>query len=134
MVLLQVWDLTAGRLVHEWAHAAAVTAIEYHPAEYVVASASVDGNCMVYDLEHYQLISSLGPQNAGTAKGWCPCSARSVLFPLHMQNANTADDRRSIVAMSQVGKVLVAGVNALAFSESGAVLYCATPEVADGWA
>ena len=41
--LLKLWDLTAGKLLTDFrAHAGAVTSVEFHPNEFLLASGSTD--------------------------------------------------------------------------------------------
>ena len=63
----QVWDLMAGRLMHEFTeHTAAITGLEFHPSEFLLAAASADHTMALLDLDPLGLIDTLGPDPAGT--------------------------------------------------------------------
>lgn len=62
---IQVWDLTAGKLLHEFRHEDAITAIEYHPSEFILATSSADRTVKWWDLETAELIDTAGPETTG---------------------------------------------------------------------
>lgn len=64
-VYVQVWDLTAGKLLHEFRHEDAITAVEYHPSEFILATSSADRTVKWWDLETSELIDSAGPETTG---------------------------------------------------------------------
>ena len=42
-IVLQLWDLTSGKLLHDFkSHTAAATCVEFHPKEFLLATASND--------------------------------------------------------------------------------------------
>lgn len=61
--------MTAGKLLHEFKHQDAITAIKYHPSEFVMATSSADRTVKWWDLETSELIDTAGPETTG---GLCP--------------------------------------------------------------
>jgi len=58
-LLLQIWDLRAGKLMSELCdHAGPVHDVEFHPHEFLLASASKDRTVKFWDLETFQLVST----------------------------------------------------------------------------
>ena len=62
---LQVWDLTAGKLLHSFCHEDAITGLEFHPSEFVLATGSADRTVKWWDLETSELIDTAGPETTG---------------------------------------------------------------------
>ena len=57
----------AGRLMHEFKeHTAAITSLEFHPSEFLLAAASAEHTVALLDLDNVGLIDLLGPDQAGT--------------------------------------------------------------------
>lgn len=57
--LFQLWDIRAGRELHEFVeHSGPVTAVEFHPHEFLLTSASTDKTVNFYDLESFSLVST----------------------------------------------------------------------------
>lgn len=57
--MLQLWDIRAGRLFKEFSdHTGSVTAVEFHPNEFLLASGSCDRSVNFWDLENFQLVST----------------------------------------------------------------------------
>ena len=63
---LQVWDLTAGKLLHDFRHEDAITGVEYHPSEFILATSSADRTVKWWDLETSEMIDTAGPDMTGT--------------------------------------------------------------------
>ena len=56
---LQIWDLRAGKLMTEFDdHSGPVNDVEFHPHEFLLASASNDRYVNFYDLEQFKLVST----------------------------------------------------------------------------
>lgn len=57
--LFQLWDLRAGKMMTEFAqHTGPVSDVEFHPHEFLLASASHDRTVNFWDLEKFSLVSS----------------------------------------------------------------------------
>jgi katanin p80 WD40 repeat-containing subunit B1 len=57
--MFQLWDIRAGRLFKEFSdHTGPVTAVEFHPNEFLLASSSSDRSVNFWDLENFQLVST----------------------------------------------------------------------------
>ena len=69
---LQLWDLSAGRLLVEFKdHQGPVSSIRFHPKEFLLARGSSDRTTKVWDLETFQLLAEPSPESN---------AVRSVLF------------------------------------------------------
>ena len=77
-----MWDLTAGRLMHEFsAHVAEITGLEFHPCEFLLAAAAADGTVALLDIDAAGVADTLGPDPAGVActlLARIPCTAEAV--------------------------------------------------------
>lgn len=63
IILFQLWDLRMGRMLKEFPdHTAAVNSVEFHPHEFLLASASQDNTINFWDLEHFKLVSATGKE------------------------------------------------------------------------
>ena len=60
-----MWDLTAGKLLHDFCHEEAITGLEFHPSEFVLATSSADRTVKWWDLETSELIDTAGPETTG---------------------------------------------------------------------
>ena len=60
-----MWDLTAGKLLHAFQHEDAITGLEFHPSEFVLATSSADRTVKWWDLETSELIDTAGPEVTG---------------------------------------------------------------------
>ncbi len=60
-----MWDLTAGKLLHEFQHEDSITGLEFHPSEFVLATSSADRTVKWWDLETSELIDTAGPEVTG---------------------------------------------------------------------
>lgn len=59
LLKLQLWDIRAGKVLKEFAeHSGAVTSVEFHPHEFLLASGSAGRSVNFWDLESFQLVSS----------------------------------------------------------------------------
>lgn len=57
--VFQLWDIRAGRELHKFVeHSGPVTAVEFHPHEFLLTSASTDKTVNFYDLESFSLVST----------------------------------------------------------------------------
>lgn len=63
--LSQVWDLTAGKLLHDFQHEDSITGLEFHPSEFVLATSSADRTVKWWDLQTSELIDTAGPEVTG---------------------------------------------------------------------
>ena len=55
---VKIWDLRAGKMMTEFHdHKGPVTVVEFHPHEFLLASASVDRTVNFWDLETFKLVS-----------------------------------------------------------------------------
>jgi WD40 repeat protein len=60
---VKLWDLTAGKLMHDFAsHEGDVTAVDYHPSEFLLATGSADRTVKFWDLETFELVASTPPE------------------------------------------------------------------------
>ena len=66
-----MWDLTAGKLLHEFSHDDAITGLEFHPTEFVLATGSADRTAKWWDLETAELIDSASPETTGKPGSTC---------------------------------------------------------------
>lgn len=56
---MQIWDLTAGKLAGTLTgHKGAISALDFHPSEFLLASGSVDGSAAFWDLEGFTRVSA----------------------------------------------------------------------------
>ena len=61
--LLRIWDLTAGKLLHEFKdHSNAITGVKFHPNEYFLASSSADRTVKFWDLDTFSNVETAGPE------------------------------------------------------------------------
>lgn len=61
--LLRIWDLTAGKLLHEFKnHTNAITKVRFHPNEYFLASSSADRTVKFWDLDTFSNVETAGPE------------------------------------------------------------------------
>lgn len=59
-LLLQLWDLTAGKQLHEFKlHEGPIRAMEFHPTEFLLATGSQDRTCKLWDLEKFELVGNM---------------------------------------------------------------------------
>ena len=59
-----MWDLVVGKVVKEFkSHTAAVTAVQFHPQELLLATGSSDRTAIVWDLERLEPLSVCGPES-----------------------------------------------------------------------
>lgn len=90
--LFQLWDIRAGRELHEFVeHSGPVTAVEFHPHEFLLTSASTDKTVNFYDLESFSLVSTSDRETM---------SIRSVLVLKGMLKAHSL--RHVIIFLKQV--------------------------------
>lgn len=62
----QLWDLSAGRNIADFkAHTSAVTSVQFHPKEFLLATASSDRTTKFWDLERFELVSETAPDAHG---------------------------------------------------------------------
>lgn len=82
----QVWDLTAGKLLHEFQHEDSITGLEFHPSEFVLATSSADLTVKWWDLETSELIDTTGPEVTGQHQATpALCRAGLLLHILQLQ-------------------------------------------------
>lgn len=63
---VQVWDLTAGKLLQDIKqHEHAISGLEYHPSEFMLATSSADRTVKFWDLETFELVDTAGPEATG---------------------------------------------------------------------
>lgn len=61
---MQLWDLRAGRVLHEFTdHTGPVTSVEFHPREFLLASASTDKTAYFWDLDNFAPVSTTEKEN-----------------------------------------------------------------------
>ena len=78
---MQIWDLRAGKLMTEFDdHSGPVNDGEFHPHEFLLASASNDRFVNFWDLEQFKLVSS-SERDSG------PVRCQDML-PIHLTNTN----------------------------------------------
>ena len=68
-------------MLHDFpAHAGAVSAVEFHPREFLLATASADRCARLWDLETWALVAEAGPE-PGPVRGACfsPCGSALLL-------------------------------------------------------
>jgi hypothetical protein len=64
--VLQLWDIMSGRVVKDgWRHEGRITGMEFHPAEFLLATSGADKTVRVWDLETWEQVESLGPEATG---------------------------------------------------------------------
>lgn len=61
---VKIWDLTAGKLLHDFQLQAAAVALDFHPHEFLLACGAADGVVTFWDLETFERISSTVPDPA----------------------------------------------------------------------
>jgi hypothetical protein len=66
----QVWDLQAGKEIASLSHTHAVTALQFNPAEFILASACKDRCVRFWGLNDFDLVDTCGPE-ATAAKAAC---------------------------------------------------------------
>ncbi|KAJ3104422.1 Katanin p80 WD40 repeat-containing subunit B1 [Phlyctochytrium bullatum] len=60
--MVKIWDMTAGKLLTSFAvPAAKVVALEFNPAEFLMATVSTDKKLRLYDLQNFELVSESQP-------------------------------------------------------------------------
>ena len=65
-VCLQIWDLSAGKVITDFkSHTGAVTSVQFHPKDFLLASASSDRTTKFWDLERFTLVSETAPEANG---------------------------------------------------------------------
>jgi len=58
-VQMQIWDLTAGKIAGSIAgHKGGISALDFHPNEFLLASGAADGCVKFWDLETFKQVSS----------------------------------------------------------------------------
>ena len=62
---VKVWDLSAGKLLYEYAHDGAVTSLAFHPSELLMASGSADRSVRVTDLDALKPLGQTPPEGSG---------------------------------------------------------------------
>lgn len=60
---VKVWDVRIGRVLKELTdHTSSVTCVKFHPHEFLLASCAADKVLNFWDMEKFQLISSIDRQ------------------------------------------------------------------------
>ena len=59
-----IWDLTAGKLLHEFKHSGGVRGLEYHPNDFLLASTGGDRCIRFWDVDRMCLIEQTARENA----------------------------------------------------------------------
>ena len=107
--LVKVWDLTIGRLVHEFDQdSGAIAALAIHPAEFLLASASTDRTMRLWDLETFQPVCQTPHEQSRCAAPSSPTTAaRSSAAPTRRSRcgAGRARPRRHDVARPNGAKL-----------------------------
>lgn len=64
LCMCQLWDFATGKLLAEFkGHAGhAVSGLQFHPHEFVLASSSADRTVRLWDLETWQPLGAVGPE------------------------------------------------------------------------
>jgi hypothetical protein len=91
---VRVWDLTAGRLIHEILHDELVSDFFFHPRELVMGTVTISGALYVWDLETFQVIY----QSGNTASDY-PASSASY------RGVFSADGNYAIITSSTILQV-----------------------------
>lgn len=67
--LFQLWDITAGKsLIELSGHSGLLTAVQFHPNEYLLASSSEDKTVRFWDMETFECVSQSAPDSAGPVR------------------------------------------------------------------
>ena len=136
-----MWDLTAGRLLQEFsAHTAAVTGLEFHPCEFLLAAAAADGTVALLDVDAAAVADTLGPDPAGVACDLLPCVRMAAEGPTScsrpLGNCSQAADLSRPQLTSGCERRLCrgrTGVHAIAFQEGGGALLSVGPSALQAW-
>ncbi|KAM7274571.1 hypothetical protein ACFE04_016437 [Oxalis oulophora] len=84
LFFLRLWDLTAGKLLHEFkSHDGQIQCIDFHPHEFLLATGSADRTVKFWDLETFELIGSTGPETSGVRCLTFNPDGRTLLCGLH---------------------------------------------------
>ena len=67
---MQVWDLQAGKEIGCLTHTHPVTAMQFNPAEYLMATACKDCCVRLWGAQNFDLVDTCGPE-ATSARGMC---------------------------------------------------------------
>lgn len=68
-----MWDLAAGKSIADLNHTHAVTAVQFNPAELVLATACKDRTIRLWDLDSFEAFDKCGPDtSSATAVGFNP--------------------------------------------------------------
>jgi katanin p80 WD40 repeat-containing subunit B1 len=81
---LQVWDLAAGKLLHDFVdHTHPITAVQFNPCDMVLATAATDRTTKFWDLDTFEVIDTCGPETSGARALCFPPDGKSLLaaFP-----------------------------------------------------
>lgn len=66
---IKLWDIAAGKALAELpGHSGPLTAVQFHPNEYLLASSSLDKTVRFWDMETFECVSQSAPDSAGPVK------------------------------------------------------------------
>ena len=80
---VKIWDLRAGKMMCEFnEHTGPIYDVEFHPHEFLLASASADRTVNFWDLENFNLVSK-------SEKDSGPIRYNSILLHCSMRNKSS---------------------------------------------
>ena len=83
---MKLWDLTAGRMLKEFnAHNAPISAVEFHPNEFFMATSSMDRTTRFWDLESFES-AGVCPAEVTSTRTMCFHRHGTVMYTAHQDS------------------------------------------------
>lgn len=83
---MKLWDLTAGRMLKEFnAHNAPISAVEFHPNEFFMATSSMDRTTRFWDLESFES-AGICPAEVTSTRTMCFHRHGTVMYTAHQDS------------------------------------------------
>jgi WD40 repeat protein len=86
--VVQVWDITAGKEIANFSHTHPLTAIQFSPTEFILATACKDRTIRFWDLDDFENFDTCGPE-ATSAHATCFRSDGAAVLAAYQDSLKT---------------------------------------------